>query len=111
MGFLPAIAMGIFTTYAIRKDVPIAQWGTKMLQTIIPISVYNVKKTIRCLTDYIPYFEYFQTKWETFLETRMITGERSQTDWENTVPYFSSDYEDVEKRDELYSIWGCGGMN
>merc|ERR1712110_70004 len=101
--------MGLFTTYAIRQDTPIPQWGTKMLQTLLPISVYNVKKTIRCLTDYIPYFEYFETKWQTFLETRMIFDQKSESDWKNTVPYFSEDFEDVEKRDLLYDSWGCGG--
>ena len=109
MGFLPAIAMGLFISYSIRQDVPIPQWGSKMLKIAIPIVIYNVKKTIRCLTDYIPYFEYFQTKWEMFLETRMILNQESESDWKNTVPFFDEKWEDVEKRDEIYASWGCGG--
>ena len=103
-GYLGSLAAALFASFAIQGK-PLKEWGVSLITALVMAKDY-VAKTGLQVEDNMKTWNYFQTKWECYLEKRHIKDGNS----EPTFPEFY----DVNERDIFYreiSFDGIGGAS
>ncbi|XP_036377033.1 uncharacterized protein LOC118772628 isoform X2 [Megalops cyprinoides] len=95
-GYLGCLCMALFTSYAIQGK-PVSQWGRLMLEELPKAEEYCQKKTA-LFSDYRENWFYFETKWQFYLQQRMIDRDGCDT------TFFPENYNSKE-RNKLYRRW------
>ena len=103
-GFLGAMAVALFTSYAIQNK-PLIEWGIGLLEAVEKAEKY-IEKQGRDVPENKMEWPYFKTEWQKYLKLRGIEDGKS-------MPVFPEDF-DVVKRDKFYksvSFSGVGGAS
>ena len=103
-GYLGSLASALFASFAIQGK-PLKEWGSSLLTALIMAKDY-VAQSGQDVRENMKEWDYFQTKWEEYLELRNI--------WDGTSePLFPENY-DINERDIFYrkiSFDGQGGAS
>ena len=91
-GYLGGMATALFTALAV-KHVPVKQWGSILMRTLPKALVY-IEESGYDVEENKKAWDYFKTKWESYLELRNLTDGQSE-------PSFPESY-GVEERDAFY---------
>lgn len=103
-GYLGSLASALFTSFAIQGK-PLKEWGINLLSALVMAKDY-VAKTGHDVGENLKEWQYFQNKWEKYIELRNIQDGISE-------PRFPEIY-DVNERDIFYremSFDGNGGAS
>jgi len=103
-GYLGAMAVALFVSYAVQKK-PLIEWGLGLMSTLDKAWIY-VESQDRDVEDNRHAWDYFKTSWTRYLQHRGITDGKSE-------PSFPSKF-GAEERDKFYkslSFSGWGGSS
>ena len=103
-GYLGSLASALFTSFAIQEK-PLKEWGVSLLTALVMAKDY-VRKSGIDVEENMSAWNYFQRKWEQYIEKRHIQDGSSE-------PHFPEFY-DVNERDIFYreiSYDGLGGAS
>lgn len=99
IGYLGSVTVALFTSYIIQ-DIPLIEWGRRLLNTMNKIESYVRKSNHEVEKNLVKFEEYF-ARWSQYLMKRGIYDEQ-------TVVSFLNDT--VSDRDEFYKSLSINGI-